>query len=218
MEADIDTIVWHFGMICVSFFNCLWWCFLYFTRETDSAYLSFIYTLVCAYRSIFPRVDLERNVLIDKSVSSIFLGRTCSTIAEIAFAIQVSNFFSCNIVYIIILAQMFCWLSVLTLNPLWHIIEESFWMVSACYIGISNITNLPYTTLYVAYMIIEDIPMYIQKYREWDGRYLHITEGLRNSIHVRNRKVSWNYWKDEATWMSLYFSVGVLFSNYMMIK
>lgn len=50
--------------------------------------LSGVYVLVCACRSVLPRVDLERLVLVNSFLSSIFLGRVAATVAEICFAIQ----------------------------------------------------------------------------------------------------------------------------------
>ena len=50
--------------------------------------LSGVYVLVCAYRSLLPRVDLERLVVVDSPLSSVFLGRTAATLAEVCFALQ----------------------------------------------------------------------------------------------------------------------------------
>lgn len=50
--------------------------------------LSGVHVLVCAYRSVLPRVDLERQVVVDTCLSNIFLGRAAATVAEICFAIQ----------------------------------------------------------------------------------------------------------------------------------
>src|SRR5689334_22595899 len=45
--------------------------------------LSGIYVAVCGFRSLFPRVDLERVCLWDHWLSAIFLGGTAATIAEL---------------------------------------------------------------------------------------------------------------------------------------
>lgn len=106
--------------------------------------LSGVYVLICAFRAFLPRIDLERYCLHDNPLSSIFLGRSCATIAEICFGIQCAlllfnlgalldsslmvnlSFF---IVPIIIVAQLFCWYAALTLNHFWHAMEESAWVV-----------------------------------------------------------------------------------------
>lgn len=51
--------------------------------------LSGIFTVVCAFRSIFPRVDLERYCIVDSCVSSMVIGRSAATVAEISFATQI---------------------------------------------------------------------------------------------------------------------------------
>ena len=106
--------------------------------------LSGIYVLVCAFRSFLPRIDLERYCLHDTPLSSIFIGRSCATVAEICFSIQcalllfglgellvspVITIVSFLVVPIIIIAQVFCWYAALTLNHFWHGMEESAWVV-----------------------------------------------------------------------------------------
>jgi len=39
---------------------------------------------VCAYRSILPRIDLERYCLFDTPWSNVVLGRSAATIAEVS--------------------------------------------------------------------------------------------------------------------------------------
>ena len=51
-----------------------------------------IYVGVCAFRSFWPRIDLERTVLVDHPLSAIPLGRTAATIAEVAFTVQLALF------------------------------------------------------------------------------------------------------------------------------
>lgn len=51
-------------------------------------WFSGVYVFVCAYRSFLPRNDLERICLVDHGLSSIFLGRSITTVAEILFIAQ----------------------------------------------------------------------------------------------------------------------------------
>src|SRR5262245_44924934 len=50
--------------------------------------LSGIFAAACAFRSILPRVDLERQCLWNSPLSSIFVGRSVATVAELCFAAQ----------------------------------------------------------------------------------------------------------------------------------
>nr|WP_315227075.1 hypothetical protein [uncultured Albidiferax sp.] len=104
--------------------------------------LSGVYVLVCAYRSVLPRVDLERLVVVDTRLSSIFLGRSAATVAEICFALQLGllvhqlgvhaglpwvQMAAWAIPVFMVLAQDFCWHSVLTLNHITQAVESSLW-------------------------------------------------------------------------------------------
>ena len=160
--------------------------------------LSGIYVFVCAYRSFLPRIDLERYCLWDTFASSIFLGRTAATVAEMSFAAQVSLFLyhlgevhdhhaACHLgvvlVPMIAVAQCFCWCGVITLNHVYHAIEESIWAICAafvgCIMGSLAIYNPRHRELYrlgvwgcaacfafCAYMILVDVPMYMKRWRE----------------------------------------------------
>src|SRR5262249_20121200 len=54
--------------------------------------LSGVYVGVAGFRSLFPRVDVERMCVWDTWLSAIFLGRTAATIAELCFALQCALF------------------------------------------------------------------------------------------------------------------------------
>jgi len=61
--------------------------------ETDAAgylqlLLSAVYVLGCAFRSFVPVIDIPRLVLIDSLLSSVLVGRSVATVAELCFAAQ----------------------------------------------------------------------------------------------------------------------------------
>ena len=106
------------------------------------AFLSGVYVGVCGFRSLFPRIDLERVCLWDTWLSTIFLGRTAATIAELCFALQCGLFVqrlsditgmslwyagASAFVPLVIVAELVCWYAVLSLNHIGHAIEESLW-------------------------------------------------------------------------------------------
>src|SRR6204780_5988466 len=47
-----------------------------------------VYVLGCAFRSILPRADVQRICLFDTWLSSVMIGRSVATIAELFFAAQ----------------------------------------------------------------------------------------------------------------------------------
>jgi hypothetical protein len=104
--------------------------------------LSGVYVGVCGFRSIFPRVDLERVCLWDTWLSAILLGRIAATVAEVCFALQCTLFVQrlSEIVRIpalnaaadmfmplVIIAELACWYAVLSLDHIGHAVEESLW-------------------------------------------------------------------------------------------
>src|SRR5215469_3152007 len=52
------------------------------------ALLSSVYVLGCAFRSLLPRADVERICLFNTWLSSVLVGRSVATVAELCFAVQ----------------------------------------------------------------------------------------------------------------------------------
>ncbi len=157
--------------------------------------LATIYVVVCAFRSFYPRVDLERTVLVDHWLSGIVLGRSAATVAELAFTAQCALFVAhlaqvtgvpglapvaWGLVPLIALAQGCCWLGVLTLNHLWHAAEESLWVVlmgllAAAFVAAWPGSEAPIRALLplgllacaggAFVMAVLDIPMYVRRWR-----------------------------------------------------
>lgn len=155
--------------------------------------LSGIYVFVCAFRSFLPRIDVERYCLIDHPLSSVMLGRSLATIAEVSFSAQCAlliynlgqslnsasiQYTAYSIVPIIVLAQISCWYAALTLNHFWHSLEEAAWVVmvtiaAACFtIGFFMLSGILKILMAIgiisclgsAYiMLFIDIPMYLSR-------------------------------------------------------
>jgi hypothetical protein len=146
------TLLWWLTLCGIAAGNILLWLWTYANAEVSEMnmyrkyhlLLSGIYTFVCAYRSVLPRIDLERYCLFDTQFSSIVLGRSAATIAEISFATQlallihewavtynhpVAAAFSYVISPTLTLAQGFCWMGVVTRNHVYHAVEESLWAI-----------------------------------------------------------------------------------------
>lgn len=207
--------------------------------------LSGVYVLVCAYRSLLPRVDLERLVVVDSRLSSIFLGRSAATVAEICFAFQLGlmvhqlavhaglpwvQHAAWSVPIFMVVAQGFCWHSVLTLNHITQAVESSLWAAGfswmAVLLGVIAVNSGGWIASlavfgilgamsFVAYVMTVDVPMYCRRYR--DGRtqgrvYMRLDEGARDAWHRRVPSSDWNAWKADALWLTPYFSVGVWIS------
>ena len=204
-DENFKTVVWWSVLASIASFNCLLWAYTYnslLDSDDLSSYtqrhlfLSGIYTVVCAYRSILPRIDLERTCLFDTQWSSIFLGRASATIAEISFAAQLalllhewstrydhvlSYWFSYLIVPLLTTAQGCCWYGLLSQNHLAHAVEESIWAMTVGGMCVLFVPFILYesghvvwqallgvlmSVVYCTFMITVDVPMYLTRWRE----------------------------------------------------
>src|SRR5580704_8838854 len=93
--------------------------------------LSAAYVFGCAFRSLLPRADVQRICLFDHWLSSVFVGRSVATVAEICFAAQWAIILTrlgdmtgaettlnaaAVIVPLIVIAECFSWYAVVTRN------------------------------------------------------------------------------------------------------
>ena len=164
MEQDRKTWLWWSLLRIISVINVCALSAVVFTVDfsapfrTSHVVLATVYTLVCGFRSFFPRVDLERTVLVDHWLSNIVLGRASATVAEMCFTAQLTLvLMECasvvpwlwtlglGLLPLIAIAQVTCWLGVVTGNHLWHALEESLWTVLVCCMVIAGCTLWPYT-------------------------------------------------------------------------
>ena len=200
------------------------------------------YVFGCAFRSFLPRADVQRICLFDTWLSSVVVGRSVATVAEICFAAQwaiilhqlgamtgadTTSNAAWLIVPLVLIAECFSWHAVLTTNYLGNAIENSIWAVAFFVVGIGLCRLLPefdgevrvvlaITIIgiagYLAFLMTIDVPMYLSRWRALvaDGsKLLRPLEGLRD---VSTRWIVTHdlaEWKDEITWMSLYFSAAV---------
>jgi hypothetical protein len=103
------------------------------------------YVFGCAFRSVLPRADVQRICLFDTWLSSVFVGRSVATVAEICFAVQwaivlrqlasmaksdAARNISNAIVPLILLAECSSWYAVITTSYLGNALENSLWAVT----------------------------------------------------------------------------------------
>ena len=210
--------------------------------------LSGIYVAVCAFRSLFPRVDLERVCLWDSWLSAIVLGRTLATVAEVCFAVQCALFVqrlsevaglpllalgAQAFVPLAVVAQTVCWIAVLSLNHAFHAVEEVLWSViflilsaatGAAAVFVDGPVRLWLVAVAVAYAggavltLAVDVRMYLRRWRTYAAcARLPLAAGLRDSGSRRLPQFAWAVWREEAPWMTVYFSVGVWTSLAMVL-
>jgi hypothetical protein len=189
--------------------------------------LSGAYVFGCAFRSFLPRADVQRICLFDTWLSSVVIGRTVATVAEICFAAQwvlildrLGTMTGADttlnaawvILPLIIVAECFSWYAVLTRNYLGNSIENSIWAVAFFIIGIGLCRLLPEfdgpvrmvlaiavigIAGYLAFLMTIDVPMYLRRWRTELGDRSKFMRPLAGLYDVSTR---WVVTHDLAEW------------------
>jgi len=104
------------------------------------------YVAGCAFRSILPRVDLTRVCLDASPLSSMVIGRSVATVAELCFMAQcalllhrialdagspTARRLALPLLPLIVVAECASWYAILTTNYLGHAVENSIWTLCA---------------------------------------------------------------------------------------
>jgi hypothetical protein len=157
--------------------------------------LSGAYVFGCAFRSLLPRADVQRICLFDTWLSSVAVGRTVATVAEVCFAAQWTMILlqlgtmsgaetavnaAWAIVPLILIAECFSWYAVVTTKYLYNAVENSIWAVAFFIAGIGLCRLLPEfegavrvaltialvgIVFYLAFLMTVDVPMYLKRWR-----------------------------------------------------
>jgi hypothetical protein len=189
--------------------------------------LSAAYVFGCAFRSFLPRADVQRICLFDTWLSSVVVGRSVATVAEVCFAAQWAMILhqlgtvtgadtTLNVAWVIVplilIAECFSWHAVLTTNYLGNAIENSIWAVAFFIIGIGLCRLLPefdgpvrvilaiaITGIagYLAFLMTIDVPMYLGRWRA------EAADGSKRLGHIeglRDVSTRWIVTHDLAEW------------------
>ncbi len=234
-----NPLAWWWGMLTlVSGVNIAIWFLLY--RQLQPAghpgnasgiglmlLLCAAYVFGCAFRSFLPRADVQRICLFDTWLSSVVVGRSVATVAEICFAAQWAIILhqlgtmtaadttlnaAWVIVPLILIAECFSWYAVLTTHYLGNAIENSIWAVAFLVVGIGLCRLLPefhgpvraiLTTAiigvaaYLVFLVTIDVPMYLGRWRAG------VADGsvlLRPLEGLRDVSTRWVVTHDLAEW------------------
>jgi hypothetical protein len=153
------------------------------------------YVIGCAFRSVLPRADVQRICLFDTWLSSVMVGRSVATVAELCFVIQwaivlraLGRLTGCDtvknisriIVPLIAVAECCSWYAVITTNYLGNILENSLWTVTFTLVAVALTRLVPRfrgsvqlivaaaafgSVGYVVFMGTVDVPMYFVRWQ-----------------------------------------------------
>src|SRR5262245_51810898 len=209
-QARSNPLAWWWALLTLaSSGNIALWVALY--RDADpramggaggAFHLDLILTLCaayvfgCAFRSFLPRADVQRICLFDTWLSSVVVGRSVATVAEVCFAAQwaivlhqlggvagldTTLYIAWAIVPLIVAAHCCSWYGVLTTNCLANAIENSIWAATFLAVGIALCLLLPEfagpprilllvaivgIAGYLAFLIAIDVPMYLRRWQD----------------------------------------------------
>jgi hypothetical protein len=191
--------------------------------------LSAVYVFGCAFRSILPVYDIPRVVLVDSRLSSVVVGRSVATVAELCFAAQWALMLqrtavlthssfgqaaSLAIVPLIVLAEGFSWHAVLTTAQRGHVVENSLWGLSAALVTASMLSIGPRTLVelyppmiawcvggaaYVAFIFFFDVPMYWSRWLADQAAGRRYLRLSQGALDVCRRWVVSYRWEDWNT-------------------
>ncbi len=198
------------------------------------------YVFGCAFRSFLPRADVQRICLIDHWLSSVFVGRSVATVAEICFAAQWAVILSWLgrttgagttlnaaevIVPLIVIAECFSWYAVVTRNFLCNAIENSIWAVAFFVVAIALCRLVPEfngvvrlaligaigcVAIYLAFLMTIDVPMYLNRWRA------DVADGsmpLHPLEGLRDARTRWIVTHDFAHWKDEIAWMSLYFST-----
>jgi hypothetical protein len=185
------------------------------------------YVFGCAFRSFLPRADVQRICLFDTWLSSVVVGRSVATVAEICFAAQWAIILhqlgtmtaadatlnaAWVLVPLILIAECFSWYAVLTKNYLGNAIENSIWAVAFLLVGIGLCRLLPEfngpvrgvlaiaisgIALYLAFLMTIDVPMYFGR---WQADLADGNRPLGALQGLHDARTRWVVTHDFAQW------------------
>lgn len=245
-----DTHAWWLALRTVGAFNLAAWLATLLllqragllSRESlhrPQLWLCAGYVFGCAFRSAFPVYDVPRLAMVDSWLSSVVVGRSVATVAELCFAAQwwlllrhASRRQGCGLgctaaaalLPLIAVAEAFSWYSVLTTSNLGHVIEESLWALCAALVVVSLSAMWPRAertqrvliaagvvagTAYCAYMVAVDVPMY---WARWLADEARGREYLSPAAGLADASLRWvvsHHWDD---WKSEVLWMSLYFS------
>ena len=197
-------------------------------------WLSAVYVLGCGFRSVLPMIDVPRLCLHDTWASYIVVARSIATVAELAFAVQWALLLreagarraSRAVVPLIAAAEILSWLATLTTNNLFHAAENSLWTLTVA-LALTFLASrwrlvgdrgkraiaaaIACGAAYIAFMVTVDVPMYLARWQRGQD-YLSLGEGMREILERCIVTRDWAKWREDALWLTLYFTVAVWIS------
>jgi hypothetical protein len=204
-----------------------WWAMLTLVSGVNIAAWILMYRELHDAGSLLPRADVQRICLFDTWLSSVAVGRSVATVAEVCFAAQWTMILlqlgtmsgattavtaAWVIVPLILIAECFSWHAVVTTNYLGNAIENSIWAVAFFIAGVGICRLIPEfdgalriilvgavvgIVVYLAFLMTVDVPMYLKR---WRADVARGNRGLRPLEGFRDVSTRWVVTYDLSEW------------------
>lgn len=208
LQWSNPVALWWLFLVAVSALNIVLWfkLFAVSVRTTGNRRPSMVeiepllllsgsYVVGCAVRSILPRADVQRICLFDTWLSSVMVGRSIATVAELCFVIQwaivlhelarlsrsdTARNIARAIVPMIAVAECCSWYAVISTDYLGNVLENSVWTLTFALIAlalarlVASFRGIAQWTIaaaaagtvgYVVFMASVDVPMYFERWQ-----------------------------------------------------
>jgi hypothetical protein len=175
---------------------------------------SLIFTLSCSFRLYYPQNTIYKITLNESKYSNVFNDRLIANIGEMSFVLQLINYYnlSFNFFYLITIAQIICWFSILFNLPFFHSVENLLWTFLVYNIHIIENGYIKiFTSLYISYIFILDIPLYYNTKNRISNPIKEFYLIKKQSKYCDN----FNIWLKNSLWMYGYFVGSCWFSIYL---
>src|SRR6185437_2725737 len=235
----VNVTFWWYFLCATAVFNVLAWAVSAAALRRDQSamtadsyiacrrqlVLSAIYVFGCAFRSALPVYDIPRLCLFHGWLSSVVVGRSVATVAELSFVTQwalmlrqcagnawiSAKLIPVSIVVLIAIAEVCSWYSVITTSNAGHVIEETIWGISAALVVIGMvlvrarwtgarrrmlIAWCVFGAAYVAFMFGHDVPMYWSRWISDQERGRHYLSIAQGLTDVSHHRVVSYRWQD----------------------
>jgi hypothetical protein len=238
--SSFSVTYWWYCLCAIASFNTLAWVVSAATLKrrqptlSPEAYiicrrqllLSAIYVFGCAFRSAHPVFDIPRLCLFNGWLSSVVVGRSVATVAELSFVTQwalmlrqcagptaraTAKFIPVAIVCSIAIAEVCSWYAVITTSNAGHVVEETIWGASAALVVAGMVLMRARFTgarrrmliawciagvAYVAFMFLRDVPMYWSRWVTDEASGRHYLSIAQGLLDISRHRVVSYRWQD----------------------
>jgi len=185
---------------------------------------------ICLFDLWISRSVISRSIA---TVAELAFALECALLlreAGGAFSSRFTSLVSRVVIPAIVLAELFCWFAVLSTSYLAHALENATWTLTAVLAVAAFASLWPRAakqerrflaaatvsgTGYVLFMVVYDVPMYLSRWQASlaaGGELRPLLEGMSASLQRCVVEHDWAVWRDDAIWLTGYFTLAVWIS------